>query len=273
VVVIAQNQPKDSIRIAPMQIEYLDELQQVAEYRRARKTLRAAGIGSLVFGTIALFMGVSMLAQNFINVILVMIGLLLLVEGCWNVFFPTAEGILVDGVALLLVGLWNIFVTVLNMLAAAAGGAATPPVQWGVVGVLQIAYGIYRFVSYRRFAEAFRKKPEDEELKRMHELVKMVMKANPKNSEGMISFKAKNFFGQQQWKGQLAENAAMFVAAQTHDVLVAGKDDVRIDVQGKVAFGKTRRAKVRIRSQTLDALISPESLTKYEAWKRPQVTP
>jgi hypothetical protein len=207
------------------QIEYLDELQQVAEYRRARKTLRAAGIGGLVFDTLALIAGVSMLAQNFINIILIMIGLLLLVEGCWNVFYPTAEGILVDGAALLLVGLWNIFVTIFNVMAA------------------------------------------------MDELVKTLMKTNPKDSAGMISFKAKNFFGQQQWKGQLAENAALFVAAQTHDVLVAGKDDVQIKVHGKVAFGKTRKAKVRIRTQTLEALISPESLTRYEAWKSPQVTP
>jgi membrane-bound ClpP family serine protease len=256
-----------------MQIEYLDELQQVAEYRRARKTLRAAGIGGLVFGTLALFTGVSMLAQNFINIILIMIGLLLLVEGCWNVFRPTAEGILVDGAALLLVGLWNIFVTVFNVLAAvAAGGAATPPVQWGLMGVLQIAYGIYRFVSYRRFADAFRKKPDEDELKRMDELVKKVMKTNPKDSASTISFKAKSFFGQQQWKGQLAENAAIFVAAQTHDVLVAGKDDVQIEVHGKVAFGKTRKAKVRIRTQTLEALISPDSLTRYEAWESPQVS-
>ena len=102
-----------------MDLPAVNDLQQVAEYRRARKTLRAAGIGGLVFGGLALVTGVSMLAQNFLNIILIMIGLLLLAEGIWNVTYPTAVGILVDGAALILVGLWNIFITILNVLAVA----------------------------------------------------------------------------------------------------------------------------------------------------------
>ena len=83
----------------------------------------------------------------------------------------------------------------------------------------------------------------------------------------MIAFTAKNFFGQRQWKGQLSENGAVFVAATTHDVLVATKDNVAIEVHRKVVLGKNRKATFRIRDQVLQGLISPESLAVYESWK------
>src|SRR5712691_11000070 len=112
----------------------MDELQQIAEYRRARKTLRAAGIGGIIFGVLALAIGVPLLTINLLNIVLVMIGLLLLVEGIWNVTYPTAEGVIVDGVALILVGVWNIFVTFFNALAAGGGPGAALHVHWAVIG-------------------------------------------------------------------------------------------------------------------------------------------
>src|SRR5260370_32291843 len=127
----------------------VDELQQVAEYRRARKTLRAAGIGGIVFGVLALAVGVPLLAVDLINAVLVMIGLLLLVEGIWNVTYPTAEGVIVDGLSLLVVGVWNIFVTIYNAVAAGGGPGAALHVQWAVIGGFQICFPRYRFSSSR----------------------------------------------------------------------------------------------------------------------------
>lgn len=249
----------------------VDELQQIAEYRRARKTLRAAGIGGIIFGVLALAVGMPLLAVNPLNIVLVLIGALLLAEGIWNVSYPTAEGVIVDGLALLLVGLWNIFITFFNALAAGGGPGAALHVHWAVVGVFQIGYGVYRFASYRRFTEAFAEKPSAEDLKQMDQLVKKILKMKPKGAEDVITFQTTSSFKQQVWTAQLAGDAAMFVAKVGHDVLVAHKEEVDIEVHGKALLGKTLKATFRIRDHTMKGLISPESYAKYEDWKAPEV--
>jgi hypothetical protein len=243
------------------------ELQKVAEYRRARKTARAAGIGGLFFGGLAVFVGASALGQNILNLVLIMIGLLLVADGIWNFARPSAGGVIVDGFAFVVIGLWNIFITCFNILAAIAVPGAQPDVKWGVMGVVQIAYGIYRFVGCRRFAEAFRVKPDANDLAQLDELVKKIQKTKPKDAEGLVLFQVETFFGRQPWKGQLTDNGVLFVSVMMPDVIVARREEVHIEVKGKVVLGKTRKATIRIREHTLKVLIPPDSLAAIEAWK------
>jgi len=56
-------------------------------------------------------------------------------------------------------------------------------------------------------------------------------------------------------------------AVMMPDVIVARKEEVHIEVKGKVALGKTRKATIRIREHTLKVLIPPDSLAAIEAWK------
>jgi hypothetical protein len=244
------------------------ELQKVAEYRRAKRILRAAGIGGIIFGLLALVIGVPLLEQNPINLILVLLGLVLLGEGIWNVALPTAEGVIVDGIALILVGLWNIFVSVLNVAAGATEGA-----HWGVVALFQIGYGIYRFTMYGRFYQAFQERPPAEDVKRLDDIVAKVMRSTYKNSADIINFQTRSFFKQQTWKGQLTGAAALFVDQLGHDVLIAPQDDVEFVKQGKVLIGRTLKVTFRIKDQTFNGLISPESFARYEQWKQGEEEP
>jgi uncharacterized membrane protein len=90
----------------------VSELQQIADYWKARKTLRAAGIGGLLFGVLAIVMGAVGLQESILNLILILIGMFLLGEGIFNLVMPTADGIVVDGIGLVVVGLWNAIVNV-----------------------------------------------------------------------------------------------------------------------------------------------------------------
>jgi uncharacterized membrane protein len=65
----------------------IEELQKISDYRTIRKTLRPAGIGSIVFGVLAVVMGIASIEDNSLNAILALIGLFLLVEGEYGLSF------------------------------------------------------------------------------------------------------------------------------------------------------------------------------------------
>jgi hypothetical protein len=248
--------------------ESIDDLQRVAEYRRAVRTLRGFAIGAAVFGVIAVVTGSALLAQNPLNIILIGIGLLLIAEAIWNVVAPSAIGILVDAVVLLIVALWNIGITVLELAAGALTDA-----RWGIIGVVQIGIAIYRFTTFPRFQAALQEKPDAEDVRHLDELVKTILKAKAKEEDNLIGFQQKDPFKAMAWRAQLADNAAIFVAKQGHDVILAHKEAVEIEVTGKVFLGKTLKAKLRIKDRTMNGTISPESYAKYEHWKIPNVEP
>jgi hypothetical protein len=242
----------------------IDELHQIAEYRRARKMLRTSGWGAIVFGIINVVIAVYWLQFSPVNAILLLIALALLGVGIWEVVYPVAVAAIIDGIIVLTLALWNIFVTVINQ---AAGG---PPQFHGIVFmVFMISWGVSRFVMYRRFAEGLQETPEPEAVQRLDKVVAKIKKLKSAEAGDIIGFRiaAKFMKPQQDFKGQLGENAAIFIDKNGHDVLVAHKDDVIIKVQGKVLLGKTLKASIRVAEHKLEGTISPESYQRYVDWK------
>jgi hypothetical protein len=242
----------------------IDELHQIAEYRRARKMLRATGWGAAIFGIINIAIAVYWLQFSPINVLLLLIAVALLGVGIWEIAYPVAVAAILDGMIAITLGLWNIFVTILNQ---AAGG---PPQFHGILfTVFAISWGVSRFVMYRRFAEGLRETPEPEALKRLEKVVEKIKKLKSAEASDIIGFRVTQQFmkPQQDFKGQLGENAAIFVDKRGHDILVAHKDDVIIKVKGKVLLGKTLKASFRVGEHKLEGTISPESYQRYVDWK------
>src|SRR5437868_5212639 len=146
------------------------ELQRIADYRMACKTLKKLGRATLFWGVLNLAASLPALGDHVLNFILVLIALLMVVEGIWNTTRPSAAGILIDGLVFSLVGLWNIFISVEEMLL----GAPSPRVQWLIIGFIQIGWGIYRFVSYRRYHQALSVDPLPEDVKKMDALINQI---------------------------------------------------------------------------------------------------
>ena len=73
-------------------MENPDDLQKAANYRSLRKILRPAGIGSIVFGLIAILAGAPGMNKNIIDAALALIGLFLfLAAGFWvHARYPSA---------------------------------------------------------------------------------------------------------------------------------------------------------------------------------------
>lgn len=239
----------------------LEELQHVAEHRRARKILRAAGIGGLIFGGIALLIGIPLVAIEPVNVILVFIGLLLVIEGLWNILAPSAAGVIVDGFALGLVGLWNLFIAVLSFVGNEPGG-----LRWGILGGVQIAWGIYRFTTYPRFERALGHTPEPEDLARMEKLVQTIQKVKLKDVEDHIGFQTTKW-PPRVWKAQLGKEAAILVDATGHEVMILHPDELEIEDAGKLFLRQTRKARVRLKGKAMEGMIEPDSLARFRRWK------
>jgi hypothetical protein len=237
----------------------LDALRKTADYLIIRKKLRQKGIGSFIFGILALLSGSLGLQVNLLNLMLILIGLLLLGVGIWNWVSPTAEGIIVDGIVLLIVALWNIGITLMEI------AAGIPPTHWAIIGVLQIFWSIRRFLDYPKYREALRHKPHPEDLKAMDALISKIYKSK-ETEAGAVHFKAKG----RVWKGLLARDAVIFLdGLKQETAMVARRDEFSVETQGKVLIGSSLKANFRIGDRNLSGTISPESLQKIEQWQGP----
>ena len=244
------------------QNDNVEELRRIAEYHTAVRTLRVLGWNGVVFGIINIYLGMNnALRLHPINAALAMIGVLLLTSGVWCLVLPRAEGIILNGIDLILVGLWNFFVTSLNFM-----GNGWLQIWWAVFGGIQIAAAVQLFKKYARSSAALRQGASPEERAMMNELVSTILKSNSGDQQ-IVTFHVKGFSQLKIWRGQLGQNAAVFVEKTSREVLVAQKDEVNIERRGKLLLGETLKASIKIRDHKWESLISPAAFNRLVDWK------
>jgi hypothetical protein len=239
-------------------------LQQVADYRTVRKTLRASGIGSIVFGSLALVGGV---AAPF-DPILTGLGLVLLGTGLWNTFAPRPTGILVDGITLLLVGLYNI-----GGAALSAGHGAAGPSLWVKLGIFQLIWGGQAFMRFRRFRDAFQDPPGDVELTQLDGEVSALWKANSKQATDVIEFTTAGLMHAAKWKGRLDDGFALLATANGAEVRIVMKEAFEIEDRGKGLIGSSHRVALKLAGKNRSGAMGLASLERYQQWKTGVVIP
>lgn len=125
--------------------------QRVGEYAEVRRRLKWAAIGSIVFGIIAIVMGVATAGENPLNIGLAVIGGLLFAEGIWLLLTLRPVGLIVDGIMLCILGVWIIFISIYNMTQGAGG---ISPI-FIPLGIFQIYWGVQNIFRYRSFKRDF----------------------------------------------------------------------------------------------------------------------
>ncbi|HHS13606.1 MAG TPA: hypothetical protein ENN03_07525 [bacterium] len=121
------------------------------ETAKIYKQLKTGGIGSVIFGVINIVLGVITAAENPVNAVLAVFGLILLIEGIWLLVSPKPSGLIIDGLVLGMLGIWNILITIQNISAGGGTGSFL------VYGIAQIFWGIQ---SYRRYIKLKQIAPE-----------------------------------------------------------------------------------------------------------------
>jgi hypothetical protein len=245
-------------------IDNAEESQKVATYCALPQALKSSGIGSVIFGLIALAIGGVALSDSITNGILALLGAVLLAEGIWFLWKPMPVGFIVDGITIALLGVWNIYVGSLNL-----GNGDSGSVRWAAYGIFQIYLGIKNINRYREFCDL--EKPSDEDLQRMKALLKTIKTGSLKKTPDFIEFRRRSFLAEHIWKARLFGNAGVFVNSKTSEVLIARKAEIDFTPTGKVLMGKTRKFAFRIGALSSEGLIHPDSLERYDAWMQGQV--
>ena len=242
---------------------------RIAEYYTARRALRTLGWGSIIFGAINIYLGVSFgINANLLNIGLALIGVALLVAGVWCLAVPGAGGILANGIALIIVGLWNIFITV-----AAMGGGRPPHLWWAIFGVFQIAAAMRGFQKYARYSKALSQSVSRDEIVMMNDLVNTILRADVKNDDTIVAFQVRAFSQEKNWRGQLGRDVAIFVEKLTREVLVGDRSQVVIRAISKTLIGSAYKASVRIGEHEWKALIASTSFDRFNEWKEAENGP
>jgi hypothetical protein len=241
------------------------ELQSASNFRLVRQTLRTAGIGSIVFGLLAMFVGFGNMMDNPLNAILGMIGLFLVGEGIWIIVSPSPKGLVVDGIFLCALGAWNIFITAMNSMGGDEGYRF-----FGILGLWQVVWGTQSFVRYRRFSTVPTTKPADALLVEIDNVVNDIALANVKNQPDMVEIQTKSLAGKEVWKGRFVAGGVIFVEGSGPNAVFANKADVEIVKKGKVLFGKTQKIKCKLGSVRFDGTIAPLYMERLDAWTTSQ---
>lgn len=236
------------------------EFQGASNYMLVRKTLRSSGIGSIVFGLIAMYMGFGGMMSNPLNAILGMIGLFLVGEGIWIIVSPTPAGLIVDGISLCALGVWNILITVMTRMAGDESNL------FAILGLWQIVWGTQSFVRYKRFSTMPATRPSAEVMNKIDGIVTSIAQANTKEAQDIVEIQTKSLAGKEIWKGQLLDGAAIFVEGSGPNAVFVGKKDVEIVAKGKVLTGKTLKVKCRIGNVNFDGTIAPLHWDRVKAW-------
>jgi hypothetical protein len=250
----AEQSPQTTVQEEP---EKLEQMTKIAAYLLLKKKTRPGAIGAIIFGAIAILGGVTMLTENPINCILIMIGIFLLIEGIVVLAMPSPAGMILQGIGMWMVGLWNFGLTILEV-AAGMGWSF-----WGFLGVAQMVWGTQSFAGYKRLADGA-EAASDESLTNEVELsMKDVLKANAKSREDIITFR----FGAIAWKGRLGKRYGIFTEQQGKEIQFLLRKDVSFTEKGKALIGKTLKIRISLDHKEMDGTISPEHMERFTLWK------
>jgi hypothetical protein len=238
-------------------------LQQVAAYRELCRGVRRSGRENVVFACVMMFLaylasqGPGGARPFVIALYAVLVGGELLV-GLFKWLFPSAEGILLDGVVLLIFAAFNLG---LQYWALQNGGRLDPVIIF--LGLFMLMGAVGRFKSYGQLRRLFAERPSAEHMAWFDELVHEIRAADPQADELALDLATRPH-----WKVKLFGTTVFFVSARGSAVWVAGPDDFEI-LREKADRGTgRRRALLRVHGRSYPEFeIADASWSNYQKWR------
>jgi hypothetical protein len=239
----------------------LGSLRLAAKYRSLRKILRRQAIGSLIFGALAIVLGVIAMRVSSINAVLLLIGAGLLVLGVLDLALPRPWLLLAEGVALLVLATWNVLVMVAN---AAAGG----PMGFIWVVIIQVILGIMLIRRYGEYRDTPSNAPPAEMLAWLDQSATTIRKTRPADSPYIIEWVAnRNVWGNTRWRAQLAPDLATVVDSTGSEVFLLTRSEFNLTKGRKIMVGKRFYMTAQLGPLKLKGTISGEQFERFQAWR------
>lgn len=239
-------------------------LSQVAAYRDVSNSVRKKSTGSLIMGGIMLAVWYFAIPEPFRFTLfgLIYLGLALLefCVGLLNRLWPTAEGILLDGLVLLVFGCWN---------AAREGliwkgilpGRVNPVL--GFFGVYWAFQGIQTIRSYFQLRRAMPARPTIAHLRWFDGLIRELKDADPREDAKAVAFPTDPFL-----TGKLLGDMAFFLDP-SGSVTISSRRDVSLERVLPDDPDRPPRGYLSIDGNEFPPFkLSDVNWNNYVAWKR-----
>jgi hypothetical protein len=238
-------------------------LRQVAAYREVCESVRRKSTGSLIFGGIMLAIWYFALqGMQFTPFGLVYLGLALLElsVGLLNRVWPTAEGVLLDGLVLFAFGGWNVARAALIWFKLLPGGLNPVLLVFGIIWLLQ---GLQTIRSYFQLRRAMPATPTREHLRWFDGLVRELRDADPRDDPKAVAFPTEPFL-----TGKLLGDTAMFLD-QSGAITITVRQDVNLERVESSDPERPPRGYLSIDGSEFPPFkLSDVNWNNYVAWKR-----
>ena len=237
-------------------------LRQVAAYRDVNNSVRKKSTGSLIMGGILLAIWYFAIQDKFtlFGYIYLALALLEFCVGILNRFWPTPEGLLLDGVVLLAFGLWNAIREGLIWQGLLPGRRS--PV-FAFLGLYWAFQGMQTIRSYFQLRKAMPARPTAEHIRWFDGLVRELRDADPREDAKAVAFPTDPFL-----TGKLLGDTAFFLDPAGSVTITTRRD---VDLERVVPDDPDRppRGYLTIEGHEFPPFkLSDANWNNYVAWKR-----
>jgi hypothetical protein len=240
-------------------------MRRVAEYRKVCEHVRGRGAHSLVFGLMMLgfwyWFYVNMPGGDpwgVLSLISLGLGVMEICVGLMQRFFPSAEGLLFDGIV---------------MLAFAASNGVRAYLLWRVNGNVDVVFllfsGMWTFQalnilrSYVNLVRRMPARPTRDQLRWFNGLLADLRDADPKLDPRAVAFPTSPFL-----TGLLLGDSAFFLEPNG-EVIIAARRDVTLEFENSPDPTRPPRGYLSIGQVDFPPFkLSPANWENYAAWKR-----
>lgn len=198
-------------------------LRNVGAYRHLRQHVRRKANWSLVFGAIMLAVWWMAFGGKFndpFSIIYFVLAVIELGSGLVNMLFPSAEGVLIDGLVLFGFGAANLTRAALIYLNNPGR------IDWFyvVLGAYWVFSGFNVIRSYAGLRRAFAVRPTAAHIRWFEELMRDVRTADPEADATALDLPARPPV-----RGKLLGDTAFFLQAGSDELMIAARDEVLIE--------------------------------------------
>jgi hypothetical protein len=238
-------------------------LARITAYREVCNQVRRSSNGTLIFGLIMFGLWYMIFGQRndygIFSLCYLVLASLELGVGLVNRLFPSAEGVLFDGMVLLAFGGANLFRSYIIWQAG-----FQPPIISLIFGAYWLWTGASHVRSYFELLKIFSPRPTSEHLRWYAGLLRDIRKANPQEDPSALDFPSNPPI-----RALLLGSVAMFVEASSDEIVLFDREDVRLTPQEVHPSSSQRLAVLSLGGTRLEPFVlDPDNWRNYADWKR-----
>lgn len=239
-------------------------LRNVGAYRLLRQQVRRKANWSLIFGLIMLAVWWMVFGQRGgkfddpFSLIYLGLAVIEFVSGVVNKLFPSAEGVLIDGLVLFAFGGANV-----ARAALIFQNRGNVDVFYAVFGAYWLFSGFNVMRSYAGLRRAFAVRPTPEHIRWFEGLMRDVRGADPEADPTALDLPTRPPV-----RGKLLGDNAFFLHAGSDELIIAGRDEVEIERVPNKSPDREPVGYLVVHGQDFGGFpLDPDNWRNYAAWK------